>query len=303
MKCIIGIDGGGTKTHLCAEEVESGKICCEVFGGASNLTSNSAEQVADHLKGLFDQAKAQCPALTPVSVCLGTAGITAENAEKILSEILFKLTACEKIKVVGDMEIPLYANTENKDGVVLIAGTGSIGYARNISGEQARVGGWGHILGDEGSAYWIAKEAMNTLLRSYDGRCEETMLTDLLLQAFSTHTPKEIIAKIHDPAFNKAKMASYAQLVDQAAGKGDKLSLEILKRAGSELFQLFVAAKKSARLSDDLAVILVGGVFKHNSYVRRQVTEEILEWYPKAEIILSKNENVSGALKIARNNQ
>ncbi len=299
MDCIIGIDGGGTKALLKAINL-NGEFLCEVKGGSTNLASNSAEQVRNNLTELFKEANiAANETLKPLSICLGTAGVTAKDADKILKEILFDITGCKNLSVVGDMEIPLYADCADKDGVVVIAGTGSIAFARTKDGKTARAGGWGHIVSDEGSAYWIAKEAIVAIMRAYDGRGLKTCLEGLFTKALDCDT-KGLISKIHAPGFNKSDFAALAGWVNEGAMNGDTVSIDILHRAAEFIIELLTAAKNRAELSDDFTLILAGGVLTNNKLVQEYVIGRVGEEFEKATVINAQSENITGALTIAK---
>ncbi|MFZ2539702.1 MAG: BadF/BadG/BcrA/BcrD ATPase family protein, partial [Oscillospiraceae bacterium] len=208
MKCIIGIDGGGTKTYAKAYDLE-GRFLGESKSGSSNLCSNTYESVEQNIKILFHTLAKNCGELSPISICIGTAGIRANNAHKSIKEMISSASGCDNVSVIGDMELPIYAHDSNKNAVAMISGTGSIVFARNKNGNCARVGGWGHIVGDEGSGYWLTVQAIKAVMREFDNRGEKTSLTKLLLNDLNCDSPQDIITLIHGE-YNKSQLAALA---------------------------------------------------------------------------------------------
>ena len=154
MQYFIGIDGGGTNSRLLAVDVH-GNVIGHVRGRSTNLESNSASTVMNNLSALIQSFHDQhftkyddC-----LGLCFGTAGVDTKASLLTIEDLLRQIPFTCPTKVVNDAHIALYANTLGGPGLMLIAGTGSIGYGINKNGRQKRVGGFGYIVGDEGSAY------------------------------------------------------------------------------------------------------------------------------------------------------
>ena len=120
----------------------------------------------------------------PAAICLGIAGVDRPDDSVIVAGIMRRIGAHARTLVVNDALVALEAGAPGAPGVVIISGTGSIAYGRNANNEGARAGGWGHVLGDEGSGYWIGRAALRAVLREADRRGPRTALTPLLLQHF-----------------------------------------------------------------------------------------------------------------------
>lgn len=298
MNCIIGIDGGGTKTHAKVYDLE-GNFLSEAKSGSSNLCSNTDEAVEENLRRLFDQLYEAHPNLQPVSICIGTAGITASNAKGRIKACITKLTSCENVLVIGDMELPIFAQDSQKNAVAMIAGTGSIVFARNKNGDTARVGGWGHIVGDEGSGYWLTVQAIKAVMREFDGRGGKTCLTELLLSQLDCKSPPELITLIHGD-FNKSQLAAMAYLLDIAAKGGDEAAVSILNQGGELLMEMLSSAVKVAAFEGEFAVIFIGGVLQKSERMNEKIQAAIKERYPLATITNQQKEAVDCAVDIAR---
>src|SRR5258705_13751437 len=155
---VLGIDAGGTKT-VCLLADEQGTIVSEGRGGGANLQSSGELAVEKVLHEVMEIAIGD-RAITPSAICLGIAGVDRENDERTVRAIMRRIGYKSRVLVVNDALIALVAGAEDSPGIVVIAGTGSIVYGRNAAGEAARAGGWGHMIGDEGSGYWIGREAL-----------------------------------------------------------------------------------------------------------------------------------------------
>ncbi len=296
MDCIIGIDGGGTKTQAKAVSLK-GDLLAEAKSGSSNLCSNSFEAVEANIKTLVNLLKIES-IINPVAVCIGTAGLNGLNAPEKIHGILADATGCTNIRVIGDMELPLFALGDDHEVAALISGTGSVASARSKSGKTSRVGGWGHIVGDEGSGYWLTVQAIGEAMREFDGRGEKTILTQMLLDAFGCSTPPSFITMIHD-RLNKQMLAEKSFLVEEAATKGDSVANKILLKGADLLFELLCAAIKTAELGEDFSILLMGGVLTKSQLIPNILKESILSRYPHAKIIEDSLEAVDCAVKVA----
>lgn len=299
--CVIGIDGGGTKTHLLCTSLE-GDVLAEVYGGSSNLCSNSAQMVRANLIELFERMyKTLGEEVEILGVCLGTAGLIAKGAKEQLTEMLTSLTKATVVEVVGDMETALVANIEDEAGVLIISGTGAIGCGMDLNHQTYRSGGWGHLVGDEGSAYWIAMQGLRYALKGYDGRGSETALYEAFKKELGVKSHQALISMLYQVDFNKMKMAALSRVVAQIADEGDEVARLILKEAGDELAYLCASIIKKMKLDDlgDFKIICSGSVLVKNNLVRCEFSDKMKIWYPCVNIQLIDQEAAWGAVKLA----
>jgi N-acetylglucosamine kinase-like BadF-type ATPase len=131
--------------------------------------------------------------------------------------------------------VALVAGVGDAPGVVIVCGTGSIAYGRDRAARAARAGGWGHILGDEGSGYWIGRHALRAVARAADGRGPATALTDRVLNHFAVAGPSDLIREVYERDLRHHAVAQLARVVQQARDEGDELATQILERAAHEL--------------------------------------------------------------------
>jgi N-acetylglucosamine kinase-like BadF-type ATPase len=164
----------------------------------------------------------------------------------------------ERVQTIPDYVGNWAAATRGEPGVVIISGGGAVAYGRNEEGASLRVGGWGHVLGDEGSGYWIGLQAIKAALGSWSGVSGKTQLEEPVMQTFDASTDLDLINKVYSGEASDADIAKLVPLVVAQAQGGDKVSDDILDRAAHHLARIAAAALESL---GELPVHLSGGVF------------------------------------------
>ena len=200
--------------------------------------------------------------------------------------------------VVNDWRTALAGAFTDGPGVTLIAGTGCVAAAQSEGGKKvARVGGWGHIVDDRGSAYDIGREALYAAMRAYDGRGPETELLDFLMRRLKVDEPQGIIARVYAGHMSVTQLASLSALVAEAASLGDKVALKILEEKGRILGELVVsAASQLGMLGTRFGVSLNGGVFRAGSPVLTPLEKTIHASAPRAILVEPKLPPACGAV-------
>src|SRR5205809_705809 len=230
---VLGIDAGGTKT-VCLLADQRGSIVSEGRGGDANLQSSGELAVEKVLHEVMETAIGD-RAVTPSAICLGIAGVDRESDERTVRAIMRRIGYKSRTLVVNDALIALVAGAGDAAGVVIIAGTGSIVYGRNANGEAARAGGWGHMIGDEGSGYWIGREALAAVMRAGDGRGPETQLSGEILQHFDVTDVSRLPRIVYDREQPRMAVAALGPLVQRVSEQGDAVATRILERAAEEI--------------------------------------------------------------------
>ncbi|MFC9773262.1 MULTISPECIES: N-acetylglucosamine kinase [unclassified Pseudarthrobacter] len=225
---IIGLDIGGTKTR--GIRFEDGTPAADESVGSSNVQNVSRDEAARNIAELFARIGAG-----PVSrVYAGSGGIdTAEDAEALAALIRPHVPGAV-VTVVHDSRLLLAAGRA-RTGVAVIAGTGSAAWGKNADGAEARAGGWGYLLGDEGSGYWLGREAVRHSLRRMDQGLAVDPLTAALLESCGVDHPNRLIALFHSPDTGRRFWAQQARHVVEAAARGHQESRDILDQAGKDL--------------------------------------------------------------------
>lgn len=301
MGFVIGIDGGGTKTLVKAVDMD-GNILAANEGGPANINSSGVEFVAKTIKELIDGVleKASLSINDCRSICMGTAGAGRMDDRRIIENIIESIGVPGIITVTDDAEIALYGGVGGGEGIIVISGTGSICYGRNSSGEICRAGGWGHIIGDEGSGYDIGIKALKRIMRSFDGREKPTLLTPMVLNFLNLESPESLINYVYRSGAGKNDIARLARIVDDAFQSGDMAAEEILKESAYELFMCAVPViNKLGFAKEQVSLVVNGSVLVNNQYIFNEFTSLINESYPKINVGYVKNDPAWGAVLIA----
>ena len=299
MPYYLGIDGGGTKT-TCAVGDEA-QLLATAVSGPSNIVRVGESQARE---SLLQAVRKACAAagITPQQIaaaCVGGSGAghpaLAAVVRGCLSEIL-----SSPIEVGGDMQIALEAAFGDGPGIIVNAGTGSFAYGRDRQGRTVRAGGWGFSIGDEGSAHWIGRSAVNLLLRSSDRTdgIAETPLAKALFKAWGVSSLGDLAR-----AANSIPPPNFAALSPVVFASNDDLAAQVLGAAGRELSAIAFVVTERLFANDHGApvpVAMTGGVFRYASRVREAFYNELHRLEPHAEINPHVADPVEGALRMAR---
>src|SRR5437773_2840775 len=255
---VLGIDAGGTKT-ICLLADERGVIHAEGHGPGANLHAAGELEVEKVLHEVMESAIGDRE-IVPAAICLGIAGVDREDEARTVRAIMRRIGYRSRVVVVNDALIALAAGAGDAPGIVIIAGTGSIVYGRNARDEAARAGGWGHIIGDEGSGYWIGREALAAIMRAVDGRGPATRLTGDVLKHFDIDSTSRLPRIVYDREVPRMSVAALGPIVQRASELGDAVATRVLERASEELVLAAqsVATKLEMR-GDAFPFILAGG--------------------------------------------
>nr|WP_026537647.1 BadF/BadG/BcrA/BcrD ATPase family protein [Arthrobacter sp. 9MFCol3.1] len=248
---VIGLDIGGTKTR--GVRFEDGAPVADESVGSSNVQNVSPEEAAVNLAELF----ARIGGGGVAQVYAGAGGIDTDDDAAALAALIAPHVPGARITVVHDSRLLLAAGGAST-GVAVIAGTGSAAWGKNGRGEEARAGGWGYLLGDEGSGYWLGREAVRHSLRRMNQGLEPDELSTALLASCGVDDPNKLIAMFHSPETGRRFWAQQARLVVEAADAGHAPSLALMDQAGRDLADL--AAQTVRQLGIEGPVILGGGL-------------------------------------------
>jgi len=242
-KYVIGVDGGGTKT-LGLLMNEKGEEVARTAQASSNIHSNPHSVVEEVMHALVESLCTQGNIKVEQVdfICLGMAGCDSPKDREVIESFLRPIITDDTgIEIINDAIVAARAVLEQLHGLLLIAGTGSICFGWNKeTGKDARCGGWGHLLADEGSGYAIGMEALKAILQEVDGRGPKTSLTPIVMEDLNLDIsePRSVIQFTYGDRGTKARIASIARFVMQEAEKGDQASLRILNEQADELIKL-----------------------------------------------------------------
>lgn len=298
MQWVIGIDGGGTKTIGWAANL-TGAVLGQVEKGAGNYHVTGLPAfvalISDIVEGLAANCHVKISDLKAVS--LGLAGADRIRDQQIIVEGLACLGLPCRYLIHSDAKVAMVAGLGKAEGIILIAGTGSIAYGINRQGQVIRAGGWGHLASDEGGGYAIGRQALVRSIRAAEGRDKTTILMELLMNTLGVKNWDEMIGVINAAAMSKAKVASLAPAVAAAAARGDQVAAEILLQAGDELTALVASViSRGFANQDKVPVCLFGGIVRNIPLVRSRLEAALAK---KACIVPSQAPPVAGAVTLA----
>jgi N-acetylglucosamine kinase-like BadF-type ATPase len=236
----------------------------------------------------------------PSAICLGIAGVDRPDDAAVVRGVMSRIGYKARILVVNDALIALQAGIGAAAGIVIVAGTGSIAYGCDRHGNAARAGGWGYVLGDEGSGYWMGRLALRAIVREVDGRSPATSLTPRMLAHFGVARPEELLQTVYHQDFKPAAVAALAPYVQAARDEGDAVATAILDRGAKELAAAAASVTSQLELnSEEFTFVLAGGMFKVVPWLREEVTRLLVAIAPQSRTVLLEVEPAFGAVRLA----
>lgn len=290
MSVVVGLDIGGT--HSRARLARDGHIIAEADVGSASLTAAGAQRAHTALTELA--ARLGLAKLGPVdAICVGSAGSGSTEACNFLTQALAPLTRSGTVLVVNDARLVLPAAGLD-EGIALIGGTGStaVGVA---AGRVVRAGGWGYLLGDEGSGYWTVRAAVRELADRQDRGAELGELGRGLLAATGAHDVPDLIQRFYDHP-NPDGWARHASAV---LGLADPAAEVILVRTADELATLVDTAAGRLDGAANLPVVLAGGLLTGYAPLARAVRARVHAILPDAPVSTLTEPPVAGAVRLA----
>ncbi|MEM4454906.1 MAG: BadF/BadG/BcrA/BcrD ATPase family protein [Thermofilaceae archaeon] len=273
---VLLVEGGKTKT-LSVVVDEQGNIHGYHVGGSTGWSTVGFEKAYENLVASLQRAvrNSRISLEDLEGAILGLPDLDTERdkeyfARRLREDRLFR----SRLVLVPDFVTAYYAVTLGDPGIAVIAGTGSIAFGRNSTGEEARAGGWGWFGGDEGSSVWIAMRALSVCYKSLDGRGERTLIAEKVLRFFSVEEPRLLIDAIYAiAARDVGELGKIAKLVSEAAEQGDPVARTILEEGGRELALMAKAVHR--KIGQRERRMIIGGV--GSVFSSRIVKESFLE--------------------------
>lgn len=289
----LGIDGGGTKTELALSD-SNGKIICQIFMDGSNPNTVGI----DNAKRIIEDGITQvCKDIPPSSVAVyaGIAGCASGNYANEIKKMLEKMSfaACE---VGGDYNNLVAAGLNGNEGITMILGTGICSYVVKKN-ETKRIGGWGYLFDNGGSAFHFGRDAINAYFSAQDGTGEETSLVQIIKQR-GDYSNADFLKYLYDGG-NKL-VASYAMCVFEEAEKGDSVSINIIKKNTEEIAKIIrTSLSHFSNYNEKIPVILGGGLTKQRLLIP-YLTDALGDDIEKCNIQILSVPPVYGALELAK---
>lgn len=279
---VVGVDAGGTKTRAAFARGEN--VLRVGQGPAGNPTSIGVSDAADAmLRAVRDATRGEVFA----ALYAGAAGAGSPAVARELEMLLSAAYPHAAVVVGDDVLIALRGAIPQGPGIALVAGTGSIALAADERGALHRAGGFGYLLGDEGSAAWIGLEAVRRLARVYDGREPDDETSRLAARHLAAPDRFALIRAVYGERIDVARIAALAPSVIAFAAKGNRASVAIVERAAGELTALVTAVAQSAGLHATPAaakIALCGGLLERRNLLAQLVEHGIASALPHAEL-------------------
>jgi N-acetylglucosamine kinase len=317
MSYVFGIDGGGTRT-ICLLMDDNKQVLGRGEAGPSNYQTLGIESAKQSIQHAIEQAVISAninPSrnLNIEAICLGLAGVGRPKDFEIMQFLVQNLQLTNNLPVTrsfqprnivicSDCAIALVGGTGYPVGIAVISGTGSIVFGQNRQGKTQRVGGWGYILGDEGSAYNIAIQGLQAALRCYDGRGDYTTLAENFQVNLGLNSLEELVEVVYRRGWGVKEIAGLAPIVDRTAAEGDRVADGIINGAVAEL----ILATKTAiselfNQTEEFEIALIGGMWGGEGNCRDRFETAISAIAPWAKVISPRHEPAFGAGLLALN--
>lgn len=302
MKYLIGFDCGATKTE-CAVANNDGKILKSKTGGPANLLVTGIDRVSEIILALIYELKDELEFKYKDinSIVIGAAGAgRVSDASRLYDKLTEKFDkkgiSLKSFKVLSDAQITLEGAFPKKPGCILIAGTGSIIYGKDDKGNFYRVGGFGRIIGDEGSGYSIGRMALQLFSKYLDGRSGKSTLTELIAHTYNVHNLDELVTKVYNENLDIAKLA---EIVINAAEEGDLEAMNILEKESDELLLLIKSLINKINIKE-LPVAFGGSLLTNPNYYSNLLKKKIHSSFPSVKIVKPMLTPVEGAILLAK---
>lgn len=304
-KFYLGVDGGGSKTTAVVFN-EKGEFICKACGESINYYSVGIESARKAMADIIESM----PQKSFDCAVIGMSALNERASDEETGRFCDGIIDSKKIIMDSDLYVALEAMDENGECAVVISGTGSMALHRNEDGIIRHAGGWGYILGDEGSGYSIGLSGIRAAIRSYENCGEKSGLIDECLDYFSTDNIYDLIDLYYDKTVSRKVTAAFAKNVIKLAEKGDKTAENIIKSEAKLLSETVISLLRDS--DNDIPIGLWGGIFQHNKYFCGIFTDylksanlqnvRLINFTPEVGAIFAcfKSENVESLDKIKK---
>ena len=263
IKYYVGVDGGGTKTAICAAAADSSELFSEITHSAA-WREFGVDKVVKNISEMINSFPL-CPNGHVAGIAMGLPCYgESEDGDRELRKAVIEAFPSVPIYLTNDVEVGWAGSLGLSPGVNVVAGTGSIAFGKDETGKTARCGGWSEFFSDEGSCYWIGREALQLFSKQADGRVPKDELYNIIHKEFNLKNDFEIIDLIHSEyVANRDKVASLQILARNAALAGSESVKVLYKEAANELCRLVEAISEKIHFKQQpYPVSYSGGLYR-----------------------------------------
>jgi glucosamine kinase len=299
---LMGIDGGATKTLAAVLDLETRALHL-AHGGPSNEDAVGAKSAVETLLGVAEQA-IEHAGIARDDLCAAVLAVAGTDTDAIARQV--RAARSEEWIVVNDVVGAWATATGAQPGIGAISGTGSnvfgVGRAHSPEdwiGQPWRAGGWGHLLGDEGSGYWLGVQSIKAALRHREASGPATALSDAIVEFFSASSVEALAARVYAKPMTKGEIAAFATETGRLAAQGDAVARGLYARGARELAEQIAAVIGQTGLTGDFPVGLIGSAFKAGAVFVEPLTAAVHERAPEARVSVVEMAPVGGSLLLA----
>lgn len=297
-KYYLGVDGGGTKTTVAVGD-ESGNILCKVQGKTVNFYGVGMLRARENFKNILKEVAEKIGVTHFENVVIGSSALSERADKELTDDFCGGVVLAEKIVMDSDLFVALQSAKGEAPKAVVVSGTGSMAALLKADGSVITAGGWGHIIGDEGSGYGIAVNALKRCCKLFDCEHGDFAVVKSACDFFGVSSFSDIIPVLYAENFSKDKIAAFSVNVEKLACEGDVPANGVLKEECEALFN--TAAVLLAKDKNVKDVSLYGGVFEHSDLFRLYFTELMKKCFPQISITFLSVPPEEGALQYAVN--
>jgi glucosamine kinase len=292
---LLGVDGGATKTLAAVLDLEQSVLHLG-HGGPSNEDAVGADAAVRALLGAADEAIASAGIAEEQ---LGSAVLAIAGTDTAAVAANVRRARTESWLVVNDVVAAWATATGAAPGVAVISGTGSNVFGVGHDGSSWRAGGWGHLLGDEGSGYWLGVQSIRAALRDREASGPATALSDAVPAFFGEASVEAVASRVYSKPLTKGEIAAFAVETATLAVGGDAVAGELYELGASALAAQITAVIARAGLSGAFPVGLIGSAFKAGAVFIEPLTRAVREHAPQARVATVEMAPVGGSLLLA----
>jgi N-acetylglucosamine kinase-like BadF-type ATPase len=299
---VMGIDGGATKTLAAVLDLDR-EVLHLAQGGPSNEDAVGADAAVHALLEVADETMDRA-GISPQDLAAAVAAVAGTDTDAVAKQVRRRRT--KDWIVVNDVVAAWATATGARPGIGAISGTGSNVFGMGPDGRTWRSGGWGHLLGDEGSGYWLGLRAIKAALRDRDGSGPPTALSDAAVEFFGTASVEALAAHLYSKPLSKSEIAAFAPSTALVAERGDSVARQIYQRGASGLGEQIVAVARQTGLAagaggadGEFPVGLIGSAFKAGALFVDPLVSTVRRVAPQARVSVVEMPPVVGSLLLA----
>lgn len=303
MDLVLGIDGGGTKTAALIMDTR-GRILGVGEGGPSTYGIQPDAATSANIQSAVESAQ-QSAGLKGgpfAAAFLGLGNVVSDLDRRSVHAIAVDLglAASERIGEDHDCRVALAGGLSGRPGIVQIAGTGTSTFGINAAGQSWRSGGWGPLIDDEGSSYWLGIQAMRAAAMAADGRGQPTLLSEVVAERLALREMNELMNRLYAAEMSRTEIAALAPLVYQAAEQGDAVSAQLIRYGCDAMADcVLTVARKLGMEKGPCELAVTGGQTKARDGLYGPLAQAVHQRLPDCKVIHAEQSPVFGAALLA----